>query len=170
MTAILPSRLFVDDSLLFPEHLDLVLEGTITKDLQLFCGILILFIIRASLKATLNYSIADFHAATLQTSQDPTFENNLNCPLYHPILYALGGSKVTFGKYLSMLKIKDMFYLYEYYKTAARLMPVSMEATILEHVAYFFGQSTEAPNADGSADFRRRAIDASAQLVTLPMA
>ncbi|KAL2042590.1 hypothetical protein N7G274_004349 [Stereocaulon virgatum] len=176
--AVSTSRLFTDgdiilESLLFPENSDLVREG-ITKDLQLFYGILILFIIRAGLKTLLNHSIADFHADTLQTSQDPTFEKNLNCPLYHPILYALGGSKMTFGKYLSMLKtkaaLKDSYYLYEHYETAARLMPVSIEAPILEHVAYFLDQPTEAPCADGSAEFRRRAIDASAQLVTLPMA
>ena len=180
MRAVSTSGLFTDgditsESLFFSQlqNSNLMREG-ITKDLQLFYGILILFIIRASLKALLNYSIAGFHAATLQASQDPTFKNNLNCPLYHPILYALGGSRVTFGKYLSMLMtnaaLKDSFYLYEHYETAARLMSVSIEAPILEHVAYFFDQFTEAPSADGSAGFRRRAIDASAQLFTLPMA
>ena len=106
--------------------------------LQLFYGTLILFITRASLKATFNSFGGDFHPSARQAMQDPTFDRGRNCPLYQPMLYALGCSEVSFEKVLRGLDYQcDM---YRHYETAAHLFPVRLDAFMIEHIAYFFEQ------------------------------
>ena len=179
--AILETSPFLNGEITWSDLLDLLhskeqhlASKAIARDLQFYYGILILFIIRVSQKTICNYSKADFHASSLQTSQDQNFRIGLNCPLYQPMLYALGASEMTFGKYLNMLRIRpaltDLPHLHEHYETAAHLLPVSIDAFILEHITTFFSEAYPAQNDDGLTEFRRRALNASAQLVTLPMA
>ena len=78
------------------EQFDIMAVEHAADFLQIFYGILILFITRASLKA-ISYSFGDdFHPVALQAMQDPTFNRGWNCPLYQPMLYALGCSGMCF--------------------------------------------------------------------------
>ena len=106
--------------------------------LQIFYGTLILFITRASLKAIFNCFGGDFHPSARQAMQDPTFIRGWNCPLYQPMLYALGCSEASFERILRFLKHESD--IYDHYQTAAHLFPVPMNALMIEHIEYFFEQ------------------------------
>ena len=120
------------------EQFDVMAVEHAADFLQIFYGTLILFIIRASLKAIFYSFDGDFHPPARQAMQDPTFNRGWNCPLYQPMLYALGCSEVSFERVLRVLtRESDM---YDHYETAAHLFPVRLDAFMIEHIAYFFEQ------------------------------
>ena len=139
------------------------------KDLlQIFYGTLILFITRASLKAIFSYGFGgDFHPSARQAMQDPTFDRGWNCPLYQPMLYALGCSEVSFERVLRVLDQQSN--MYGHYETAAHLFPVRLDAFMIEHIAYFFEQFFPSKNNVGLAMAHEDISAQLAQLAALPM-
>ena len=141
--------------------------------LQLYYGILILFVVRATLKVMFNYSPRDFHPSIQQIVQDSNFERGWASRLYQPMSYALGASELSFGRYLRLLKAEPALchftHLQVHCEAAARLLPVPMEAFILEHVSYFFNIFYPSPEVDIGVELGHRAKLASAQLAELPM-
>ena len=136
--------------------------------LQIFYGTLILCITRASLKA-ISYSFGgDFHPGARQAMQDPSFNRGWNCPLYQPMLYALGCSEVSFGRLLRVLTHdSDM---YDHCETAAHLFPVRLNAFMIEHIAHFFEQFfPSSKDGVGSAMGQLEVSAEIAQLGVLPM-
>lgn len=132
--------------------------------LQIFYGTLILFITRASLRTIFSYSFGgDFHPSALQAMQDPTFDRGWNCPLYQPMLYALGCSEVSFERVLRCLDQQSE--MYGHYETAAHLFPVRLDAFMIEHIAYFFEQFF--PSSKGNVGLAMAHEDISAQLAQL---
>ena len=136
----------LDDQVFLPELLkaisseqsDIMAFEHAADFLQIFYGILILFITRASLKA-ISYSFGDdFNLLPRQAMQDPTFDRGWNCPLYQPMLYALGCSEVCFERILQGLNHETG--VYEHCETAAHLFPVRPYAFMIEHISYFFEQ------------------------------
>ncbi len=136
--------------------------------LQVFYGTLILFITRASLKAV-SYSFGDdFHPSARQAMQDPTFNRGWNCPLYQPMLYALGCSEVSFERVLQLLDHESD--MYDHYERAARLFPVRVDAFMIEHIAYFFEQFFPSSKHNVGLAMGQGEISAQlAQLAALPM-
>ncbi len=150
------------------EHFDIVAVEHAADFLQIFYGTLILCITRASLKA-ISYSFGgDFHPSARQAMQDPTFNRGWNCPLYQPMLYALGCSEVSFERILRGLKHdSDM---YNHCETAAHLFPVRLDAFMIEHIAYFFEQFF--PSSKDNVELAMGQWETSAQiaqLLVLPM-
>ena len=146
------------------EHFDIVAVEHAADFLQIFYGTLILFITRASLKA-ISYSFGgDFHPSARQAMQDPTFNRGWNCPLYQPMLYALGCSEVSFERVLRNLNQQSD--MYDYYQTAAQLFPVREGAFMIEHVGYFFEQIFPSSISNVGLAFSAQL----AQLAALPMA
>ena len=137
--------------------------------LQLFYGTLILFITRASFKAIFNCFGSNFHPSAQQAMQYPTFDRGWNCPLYQPMLYALGRSEVSFARVLRCLDRQSG--MYDHYQTAAHLFPVPLDAFMIEHIAYFFEQFC--PSSKNKMGLAMAHEDISAQLAqfaALPMA
>lgn len=146
------------------EQLDIMAVEHAADFLQIFYGTLILFITRAILKAILHSFGDDFHPLAGQAMQDPTFKRGWNCPLYQPMLYALGSSEVSFERVLRNLdQQSDM---YDHYQTAAQLFPVREGAFMIEHVAYFFEQIFPSSESNVGLAFSAQL----AQLAALPMA
>ena len=132
--------------------------------LQIFYGTLILFITRASLKTISSYSFGgDFHPSARQAMQDPTFDRGWNCPLYQPMLYALGCSEVSFERILRVSHREPD--IHGDFEIAAHLFPVRLDAFIIEHIAYFFEQFF--PSSKGNAEMAMTHEDISAQLAQL---
>ena len=121
------------------EQFDIVAVEHAANLLQIFYGTLILFIIRASLKAILFYSFGgDFFTSARQAMQDLAFHSDWNCPLYQPMLYALRRSEASFQSFLQILNYES--HMYSHYQTAASLFPVRVDAFVIEHVEWFFMQ------------------------------
>lgn len=137
--------------------------------LQIFYGTLMLSITRASLKAIFSFSFGgDFHSSAQQAMQDPTFDRSWNCPLYQPMLYALGCSEVSFARVLRCLDRQSG--MYHHYQTAAHLFPVPLDAFMIEHIAYFFEQFCPSSKNEVGLAMTHEDISALlAQLAALPM-
>ena len=145
------------------EQSDIITVEHAADLLQIFYGILILFITRASLKAIFHSFEGDFHSSARQAMQDPTFDRGWNCPLYQPMLYALGCSEASFQRLLRVLKHgSDM---YNHYQTAAHLFPVGVDAFVIEHIQYFFEQFFPSSESNVALSFSAQL----AQLAALPM-
>ena len=151
------------------EQFDIMAVEYAADLLQIFYGTLILFVTRGSLKAISSYSFGgDFYPSAHQAMQDPTFHKGWNCPLYQPMLYALGCSEASFERILRFLKHESD--IYNHYQTAAHLFPVPVNAFMIEHIEYFFEQFFPSPKdniglAMGHKDISREL----AQLAALPM-
>ena len=137
--------------------------------LHIFYSTLILFITRASLKAIFSFTFGgDFRPSARRAMQDPTFDTGWNCPLYQPMLYALGCSEVSFERVLQWLDPRSD--LYEHYEIAARLFPVRSDALMIEHIAYFFEQFFPSSKDNVGPAMAHEDISAQlAQLAALPM-
>lgn len=137
--------------------------------LQIFYGTLILFITRASLKAIFSFSFGgEFRPSARQAMQDPTFDTGWNCPLYQPMLYALGCSEVSFERVLRCLDQQSE--MYGHYKIAAHLFPVRLDAFMIEHIAYFLEQFFPSSKDNVGLAMAHEDISAQlAQLAALPM-
>ncbi|KAK0507245.1 hypothetical protein JMJ35_010283 [Cladonia borealis] len=118
------------------QQFDLVAVEHAADFLQIFYGTLILFVIRASLKATFYRFGGSFHPSARQALQDPTFTRGWECPLYRPMLYALGRSEASFERVLRIANQQSDMHVH--YETAARLFPVRVDAFMLDHIAFFF--------------------------------
>ena len=150
------------------EQRDILADEHAADLLQIFYGTLILFITRASLKAIFSFSFGgNFRPSARQAMQDPTFDTGWNCPLYQPMLYALGCSEVSFERVLRCL---DQHLMYGHYKTAAHLFPVRLDALMIEHIAYFFEQFFPSSKDNMGPAMAHEDISAQlAQLAALPM-
>ena len=136
--------------------------------LQIFYGTLILFMTRASLKAIFNSFGGDFRPSAHQAMQDPTFDRGWNCPLYQPMLYALGCSELSFERVLRCLD--EQSDMYKHYEAAAHLFPVRVDAFMIEHIGYFFEQFFPSSKDDVGLAMTHEDISAQlAQLAALPM-
>ena len=145
-------------------------KKNLTKDiLQLYYGILLLFILRAILKEIYNLPQWGFQSSERQTALNRDFNKGWASGVYQPMSYALGVSEMSFSRYLHALENDDAGLLRAHCKKAARLVPVSTEAFILEHVAYFFELFYPPSETDMATELSRRAEMASAQLVELQM-
>ena len=145
------------------EQFDIIAVEHAADFLQIFYGTLILFITRASLKAIFHSFEGNLHPSNPQAMQDPTFNRGWNCPLYQPMLYALGCSEATFERFLRVLKHESE--LYDHYQIAAHHFPVSIDAFMIEHIQYFFEQFFPSPESNDRFAFSSQL----AQLAALPM-
>ena len=123
---------------------------------QLYYGILILFVIRLTIKAIFNFTRDSIWPNPDQTAQDSEFYRGLVSPLYHPMLHALVASKMSFARSIQLMdaepSIRHDDDLRMQCEEAATLLPLSKEAKIFEHVNYFFEQMYESPDLN-SQDF-----------------
>ena len=110
--------------------------------LQNYYGIMILFVLRATLKATRKLLSGDFRIRGEWTKLDVTFSQGWNCDLYLPAKYELRSQEASFGNCLRALKgresTKRIEALQHHCRTAAELLPVSQDAPVLAHIRHFF--------------------------------
>jgi len=141
---------------------------------QLYYGLLLLFVVRLTLKAIFSYSRHGFQPSTRQYSQDHDFEQGWASVVYQPMSYALGASDMSFDIYLRALKgepaLHDFPHLQRHCEAAASLLPAPRHGSILEHVQYFFALFYPTPEIDADIEISRKSVLASAQLAELPMA
>lgn len=150
------------------EQFDIMAAEHAADFLQIFYGTLILSITRASLKAILYCFGGDFHPSARQAMQDPTFNRGWDCPLYQPMLCALGCSEVSFERILRGLR--HDFYMHDHCETAAHLFPVRLDAFLIEHIAFFFEQFFPSSKSNVASAMGHEDISAQlAQLAALPM-
>ena len=145
------------------EQFDIIAVEHAADILQIFHGTLILIIIRAFLKAIFYSFSGYFRPSFRQAMQDPTFKRGWNCPLYQPMLNALGRSEASFQTFLRVLKHESD--MYDHYQTAANLFPVRVDAFVVEHVEYFFEHFF--PSSESNVGLASSAQ--LAQLAALPM-
>lgn len=103
----------------------------------MFHGILLLFMIRYTLRCTSRYSGHGLKAFGEQANQDPSFDDGLACALYQPMILVLESEEVTFDE-LSRRAGKYQIAVAE----ARRVVniPNPGNKTPMDHIRYFFQQ------------------------------
>lgn len=125
--------------------------GQQTPQLDIFYGILILFMIRCTLRSVLRYSECDAKATGYQVNQDHSFDRGIWCPLYEPLILALGSRKETFGELIdsrseltAVMGDNDSDQQKDGYRAAlteaASLLdvPTPRDKTPMDHIQHFF--------------------------------
>lgn len=109
--------------------------------LEAFHGILLLFMIRSTLRSILQYSRAGFTSFGHQAYQDHSFEQGVACTLYQPMLAILETSKMTFGEMLRSESSAPNTTTDALYASARVIsIPDPMNANPLEHILFLFKQ------------------------------
>lgn len=107
--------------------------------LEAFYGILLLFMVRGTLRSILRYSKSGFTSFGYQANQDHSFERGVTCTLYQPMLAVLESSQLSFLNLIrsqgpgSATETDALF-------QAAHVIhiPDRFNATPLEHILFFF--------------------------------
>ncbi len=107
--------------------------------LDAFYGVLLLFMVRRTLRSILRNSKIGFTAVGHEVNQDYSFETGATCILYQPMLAILESSKVTFSEMLKTADCIKSTMTAVLYQTAYVVhIPDPMNATPLEHILFFF--------------------------------
>ena len=107
-------------------------------------GILLLFLIRCTLRSVFRYSRHGFEAVECQRNHDAFFVLGSSCPSYQPNLAVLEASTVTVAQTWPRDDMKDRksMWLYTQCQRAAKLlaMPDGPNKTLGEHLEYSINQ------------------------------
>ena len=110
--------------------------------LQNYYGIMIFFVLRATLQTIFNFSSGQFRMDRDRDQADESFSNGWYCDLYRPMKSELAGEEVKFDKLLRALesreKCEHIEGLQRHCRTAAELLPVSQDAAVKDHIRQFF--------------------------------
>ena len=115
-------------------------EEELANHLTNFYGVLILFLIRCTLRSVFQYLELGFQAAENQKTQDSTFVMGSACPIYQLNLTALRTSNITIAETWPSdeLKNRKTLWLYAQCQRARKLlaMPDGMNRTLGQHLEY----------------------------------
>lgn len=120
----------------------------ILQALRAYYSILLLLLIRCTLRSILRYSRYGLIATGHQANQDHSLDRGLLCPLYQPMLFVLEASQLAFGDFGQDSTIPIS--LRKLYAEAHNVLNSrrSIGLTLLEHIALVFEQFFPSPGGN----------------------